>query len=164
MREKITERAHGIDVSHWQGSFVFAETTGQIDFAVAKIGEGYNTPYNRNADPADFSEFGPLWEYGCARVPIRGVYFYQRSGYSWKKQADMVLEAIEKLHSAKPHFIACDIEKIRNTVDKSFLADSLRIMDYWKDAGKIVVNYTNKDVLQNYIQPLGLKYYGQEWL
>src|SRR3990172_3761988 len=92
-REHITDRAHGIDVSHHQEQFLFNNTWGQIDFAIAKIGEGYNSPYSTRGlgDPADFLR---LWDYGCSEVEIRGVYFYQRSGYSWEKQANFVLEAI----------------------------------------------------------------------
>lgn len=165
IREHITERAHGLDCSHYQEEFILDNTWGQLDFAIAKIGEGYNTPYHNPVTvDMNFEQFLPLWDEGVARLDIRGVYFYQRSGYSWEFQASQVLEALGKL-AVKPQFIACDVEKINNSVDKSFLADALRIMDYWKvNSPYTVMLYTNKDVLQNYIQPIGLRYYGQEWL
>ena len=125
-REHITDRAHGIDVSHHQGQFLFNNTWGQIDFAIAKIGEGYNSPYSTRGlgDPADFLR---LWDYGCSEAEIRGVYFYQRSGYSWESQANFVLEAIRNLFN-KPHMIWCDVEKTRNVIDKTILADTLPLI------------------------------------
>ncbi len=158
-REKITTRAHGIDVSHHQEEYIYDKTWGQVDFAIVKIGMGYNTPYG------GWDNFNRLWDRGVAQLPIRGIYFYQKSGYSWKKQADLVLEAMQRL-SPSPHMLWLDIEKIGNIVDKTMLADSLRILDYWSGGLPeyyTIGDYTNKDVL-NIVQTLGLKNYGQEWL
>ncbi len=165
-REHITDRAHGIDVSHHQESFILDKTWGQIDFAIAKFGEGYNSPYSAGA-LGDFKDFMPLWNEGCARVDIRGLYFYQRSpahGYSWLRQAEEFLEAARKLN-VQPHLIACDVEGGNNIIDKSFLADTKRIMDYWKqNSNYTVVLYTNKDTLKNKVIPVGKAAYGIEWL
>jgi GH25 family lysozyme M1 (1,4-beta-N-acetylmuramidase) len=163
-REKITVRAHGIDISHHQGEFNLAKTWGQIDFAIAKVGEGYNTPYSSTkiADPA---EFEILWT-GVSEVPIRGLYFYQRSGgYSWQMQAKITAQYIARLQ-VQPHMLWCDLEKINNRIDKTMLADTLRIMDYWRTAlpGITIGLYTNKNVIQNYIIPVGGKYMGDEWV
>lgn len=165
MREHITDRAHGIDVSHHQGEFILEKTWGQIDFAIAKFGEGYNSPYNEPYTfEANYSDFLPLWDDGCARVPIRGIYFYQRSGYSWQKQAELLLERVERLN-AKPHMIWCDVEDGHNVIDKSFLADTLRIMDYWRDNTKYTIGlYTNKSTLQYKVLPIGKAAYGPGWL
>ena len=164
IREHITDRAHGIDVSHYQEDYVYAKTWGQVDFAIAKIGEGYNSPYSAKTlgDPSDFLR---IWETGVAQVGIRGVYFYQRSGYSWERQAVNVLEAVEKL-PVKPHSLWCDVEKGNNVVDKTMIADMKRIMDYWKTNALQYTTglYANKDILQNYILPLGEKKYGKQWI
>lgn len=164
IREHITDRAHGIDVSHYQESFILDKTFGQIDFAIAKIGEGYNSPYSSTI-LGDFKDFLSLWNDGVAKVGIRGVYFYQRSGFSWEAQATNVLKAIEKL-DVKPHMIWCDVEKGGNTISKEFLADTLRIMDFWKKNAPQYTSglYANKDILQNYVLPLGTKYYGVQWV
>ena len=162
-REHITDRAHGIDVSHWQDTYVYAKTWGQVDFAIAKLGEGYNSPYSSTV-LGDWTDFNKIWIGGCDQVAIRGVYFYQRSGYSWERQADTLLEAVEKLDT-KPHMIWCDIEKGNNTIDKTMLADSLRIMDHWKaNSPYLIGSYANKDIWQAYIYEIGLRYYGQEWV
>ena len=162
-REHITDRAHGIDVSHWQDKYIYAKTWGQVDFAIAKLGEGYNTPYS-STSLGDWTDFNAIWDEGCAKVGIRGVYFYQRSGYSWERQATGILESINKM-SVKPHMIWCDIEKGNNIIDKTMLADSLRIMDYWKaNSPYLVGSYANKDIWQAYIYDIGLRYYGQAWV
>jgi GH25 family lysozyme M1 (1,4-beta-N-acetylmuramidase) len=163
-REKITDRAHGIDVSHYQEQYIYAETWGQVDFAIAKIGEGYNSPYSRGT-LGDFSDFNKIWLEGVAQVPIRGVYFYQRSGYSWERQADNLLEAVERL-DVKPHMLWNDAERGNNVINKEYLADMLRIMDHWKvNAPQYTTGlYANKDMLQNYIKPIGVQNYGRQYL
>jgi len=107
----------------------------------------------------------PYRDDGCARVDIRGLYFYQRSGYSWLRQADIFLERLERLNT-KPHMLWCDVEKGGNTIGESFLADTKRILDYWRDNARQYTPglYANKDVLQNYILPLGKKFHGTEWV
>lgn len=163
-REHITDRAHGIDISHYQETYFFDKTWGQVDFAIAKIGEGYNSPYSASA-LGDFKDFDAIWNEGVAKLDIRGVYFYQRSGnYGWEMQATGVLEAIEKL-SVKPQMIWCDVEKGNNVINKTMLADTLRIMNYWKQNSPYTIGlYANQDVLQNYVIPIGLKYYGAAWV
>lgn len=163
-REIITTRAHGIDISHHQGQYILAKTWGQVNFAIAKLGEGYNSPYS-TGEPGNPTEFLRLWNEGCALVPMRGAYFYQRSGYSWQLQAGKFLEAVDKLE-VKPHMLWCDLEKINNTLDKAMMADTLRIMDYWfQQAPEYVTGlYTNIDILQNYILTIGKESYGPEWI
>jgi len=141
-------------------------TWGQTDFAIAKIGEGYNAPYRTIEGAHDGDrDFQLIWQ-GVAQIPIRGVYFYQRSGYSWQRQAEGVLNYII---SAKLdlHMLWLDVEKINNVIDKSMLADMRRILDYWQanvPAGITVGLYANPDVVNNYIVPLGTKNYGKDWV
>jgi len=165
-REHITERAHGIDVSHHQESFIFAKTTGQIDFAIAKFSQGYNIPYS-NGSLHDWTDFRRIWDQGVALVPIRGLYHYQMGGYySWERQANEVLEQMLKLEP-KPHMLFLDVEKIGNVVDKTFLADSLRMLLFWEanaPAGVKVGGYWNKDIAENYIMHIGLAEYGPEFV
>ena len=168
-REVITARAHGIDVSHHQDTYVYAKTWGQVDFAIAKIGQGYNSPYQIKYDEThtNFTDFNKIWLGGVDQVKRRGVYFYQMSGYSWQQQADLVLEAIEKL-ATKPQMLWLDLEKIGNTVDATMLADSKRILDYWKiNAPSYLTKiglYDNKDICQYYLETIGVQQYGQQWL
>lgn len=165
VREHITDQAHGVDVSHHQGAYNPDLTWGQTDFVIAKLGEGYNSPYSAPYDIThqNFSQFLPLWE-GVAKIPIRGVYHYQRSDYSWEAQATNFLNAIAGL-DVKPHMLWCDLEKINNVIDKTMIADTLNIMRFWKANSPYTVGYYgNEDVLINYVQPMGLRYYGQAWL
>lgn len=158
MREQITNRAHGIDVSHHQEEFILAKTWGQIDFGIAKIGMGYNTPYN------GWDAFMRLWEAGVGLLDMRGVYFYQKSGYSWSRQGELVLEALKRL-DPKPQMLWLDLEKIGNVVDKTMLADAYRILELWDaEFPGIVGLYTNPDILTNYIQRIGLMKYGQQFV
>ena len=148
-REKITDRAHGIDLSHWQGKFVYADTWGQIDFAIGKIGEPYMS--KDWIDP----KFSALWDVGIAQVGIRGLYWYQRSGVPWKQQADKFLEAADKL-SPWVHILALDVEKTNNTLNKNFFIDTKNILDYLMENGdeRRVIHYTNPDILDNYMFPI----------
>ncbi len=163
-REHVTDRAHGIDVSHYQTEFIYAKTWGQMDFAIAKIGEGYNVPYSHNVS-GKFDEFNKLWVGGVDQVPIRGLYHYQRGGsYGWERQATAVLEAANKLSPA-PHILALDLEHTNNVVNETMIADFRRIAEYWqKNSRYMVMGYWNVDIFQNYLYPLGLKYYGQAYI
>jgi GH25 family lysozyme M1 (1,4-beta-N-acetylmuramidase) len=149
-------RAHGIDISHWEEWFKAEQATVEIDFAIAKITEG-----KWWVDP----EFDQLW-YGVRQIPIRGLYHYQRSGQSWKEQADFFLTNASKYDV---QIYALDIEKINNTLDGTFFSDVRRIIDYWRAQapGKKVMMYTNYDLYQYYLPIFMYNLYGQEgrdWL
>jgi len=173
-REKITTRAHGIDISAYQifrgytkeqdRGFDLERTWGQIDFGIVKLGEGYNTPYKTREGSKDGDrDFRLLWD-GVSELDIRGVYFYQRSGYSWQQQADMVLEYLQAL-DVKPHILSLDVEKINNVLDKSFFADTHRILNYWKkNSPYTVIQYSGNDIINNYLVPIGTRYYGKAWV
>jgi GH25 family lysozyme M1 (1,4-beta-N-acetylmuramidase) len=155
-REVITTRAHGIDISRWQETYIYAQTWGQVDFVIQKMTEGlwWDT------------DWGKLWDQGTSQVAIRGMYHYQRSGLSWKAQADNILEMVERV-SPRLHIIALDVEKINNTLDKTYFTDSMRILDYLSvNSDRKVILYINPDVF-NIAHPLMLKNYGQsgvKWL
>lgn len=155
-REVITTRAHGIDISHWQGTYNYHQTWGQVDFVIQKMTEG--TWWDQN--------YGALWDNGTSQVAIRGMYHYQRSGVSWKAQADNILAMVERV-TPKIHIIALDVEKINNTLDKTYFSDSKRILEYLSvNSDRRVVLYINPDVF-NIAHPLMLKNFGQEgvrWL
>lgn len=175
MREVITQRAHGIDISMYQlfrgatkeqdRGFDLERTWGQIDFGIVKIGEGYNTPYKTLQGSKDGDrDFRLLWD-GVSKLPIRGVYFYQRSGFSWKQQAENVLQYLDTLE-VKPHMVWLDLEKINNVIDKTMIADAKNIMDYWKaniSYAKVGL-YANPDVINNYVIPLGTRNYGKAYV
>lgn len=133
-REVLTHRAHGIDISPWQETYDFDKTWGQVDFAIQKMTEG------TWSDP----NYQKLWDKGTSKVGIRGMYHYQRSGVSWKAQADNILETIRKVDL---HIVALDIEKINNTLNSSYFADSGRILKYLSEnCNKKIVMYINPDV------------------
>jgi GH25 family lysozyme M1 (1,4-beta-N-acetylmuramidase) len=141
-------------------------TWGQVDFAIAKIGEGLNTPYRTKEGAKDGDrDFRLLWD-GVSKIDIRGVYFYQRSGMSWRAQADGVLEYLRKLE-VKPHMVWLDVEKINNVIDKTMIADAKNIMDYWRKELPMeytVGLYANPDVVNNYIVPIGTRNYGKDYV
>lgn len=155
-REVITTRAHGIDVSRWQETYVYAQTWGQVDFAIQKMTEG--TWWD--------DKWGNLWDQGTSQVPIRGMYHYQRSGTSWKAQADNILEMVARV-TPKLHIIALDVEKINNILDKTYFSDSKRILEYLSvNSDRKIILYINPDIF-NIAHPLMLKNFGQEgvkWL
>lgn len=156
-RETITTRAHGIDISPWQDGYIFDKTWGQVDFAIQKMTEGlwWDTDY------------GKRWDTGTSQVGIRGMYHYQRSGISWKAQADNILEMVARV-APKLHIVALDVEKINNVLDKTYFSDSQRILEYLSvNSDRKIILYINPDVFNNYAYPLMLKNYGQaatKWL
>lgn len=146
VREHITNRAHGLDISPWQETYDYSKTFGQVDFAIQKMTEG--TWWD--------SSYGKLWDLGTSQVSIRGMYHYQRSGVSWKAQADNILNMINRV-SPKIHIVALDIEKINNILDATYFADSGRILNYLsQNCDRKVIMYVNTDVF-NTMYP---KYFG----
>lgn len=175
MREQITQRAHGIDISMYQlfrGATKEQDrgynpdlTWGQTDFVVVKVGEGYNTPYKTLQGAKDGDrDFRLLWD-GAAKIDIRGLYFYQRSGFSWGRQADEVLNFVRTL-DVQPHMLWLDLEKINNTINNTMIADAKNILDKWKrELPNITVGlYANPDVINNYVVPIGTRNYGKQFV
>lgn len=161
------EYAEGIDVSWWEWSFDPTKATKPIHFAFMKLTEGITHIDKR---------VNEIWQ-GVKQIMARGGYHYQRSGYSWLKQAEHFLRVFERFDM---HFMILDVERNRfenenshlvwdNTYDDGFFADTRRIIEYWRSAHpeKIAVLYTNIDTYDNYLYPAMLRLYGPEgveWL
>jgi len=158
-QEHITDRAHGIDVhsGQYREDFYkqllvpnFNALTGQVDFVIIKRSEGFWV------DP----RFREVWDILASPCPIKGIYHYQRSGVSWKRQADNVLENKPK----DCQFIALDVEKTNNVLDKTFFADSSRILRYWKDNSDVkIVYYLNEDVGKTMLRIMQQNYPADKW-
>lgn len=147
-------RAIGPDLSHWKDYYDPEGAPNQADFAITKATEG--TTY---VDPA----LDPIWN-GVKKLPIRGLFHYQRSGMSWKAQADHFLHYAARYDA---HILALDVEKINNTTDARFFQDSFRMIKYLQEqAAPIktikVMLYTNKDIFQNYLFPVWKRDFGRE--
>ena len=150
MQTQITTRANGIDtdptqyLTDAQGNPLppnYADLTGQCDFVFVKMTEGISGVLNG---------FPIIWSKLATPAPIRGIYHYQRSGVSWQQQADNLLKGIP----TDCQIIALDIEKTNNVMDKTFFANSSRLLNYWKANSKCkVIYYINQDVYMNYMLP-----------
>jgi len=92
-------RAHGIDISHWQGRFKMpADPPYPIDFVVQKVTEGIFR------DPAY-----AILKDDTLSVPVRGAYHYFRAQWDWKAQMDTFLSNVDGYQ-----FVALDAEKTMN--------------------------------------------------
>lgn len=143
-------RAQGVDIyGKYQGWFRPETATQQIDFAVQKLTEG-TTIVDLKRDE--------IWN-GVKQIGMRGAYHYQRSGVSWKAQADYFLDIASRYDH---HFFALDVEKINNALNDSFWADMYRIVNYWKEQApsKTIVLYSNKDLFGAFIYPRIKALYG----
>lgn len=143
-------RAQGVDVyGPYQGYFRPETATQRIDFAIQKLTEG-TTIIDAKRDE--------IWS-GVKQIGIRGAYHYQRSGVSWKAQADYFLDTASKYDH---HFYALDVEKYNNTLNDPFAADMYRMINYWKEqaASKRIVLYSNKNLFETFIYPRIKALYG----
>lgn len=122
--------AIGNDVSRYNITFNPSLASGPIDFSIQKATEG--TTY------VDL-KYEEIWQ-GVSQVGIRGAYHYQRSGMSWEAQATHFLN-ISSQHDY--HFSVLDVEEYGNIYNDTFFADTRRILDRWRNAGRFVVLYTN---------------------
>lgn len=122
--------AIGNDVSRYNITFDPSLANGPIDFSIQKATEG--TTY------VDL-KYEEIWQ-GVSQIEIRGAYHYQRSGMSWEAQALHFLN-ISSLHNY--HFSVLDLEEYGNVYSDTFFADTRRILDRWRNAGRFVVLYTN---------------------
>ena len=124
----------------------YADLSVKPDFVIVKMSEG------TYVDPHFMDVYSPL----AQPASVRGVYHYQRSGVSWQLQADNLLRNLP----SDCNVIALDVEKINNTMDAGFFADSSRILRYWAANSKCkVIYYTGQDVYMNYILPVMNKWY-----
>lgn len=144
-------RAHGVDLSHWDGSFDPAKASGVIDFAVMKASEGLVK------DPA----FAAIWS-GVEKVTVRGAYHYLRSGWDWERQADFFWSAVKDYSF---DLYALDYEGIGNVMDAKFA----NMAHLWMEniqgkaaesagtsrAGRPVLLYTNPSHYDANLYPYG---------
>ncbi len=92
-------RAHGIDISHWQGFYHHQENPPlPVDFVIQKLTEGIYRDPSYSTLKKDIQV-----------VPIRGGYHYFRGQWNWKQQMDVFLSQLEGYH-----FWALDVEKRYN--------------------------------------------------
>jgi GH25 family lysozyme M1 (1,4-beta-N-acetylmuramidase) len=92
-------RAHGIDLSHWQTYYrPQANPPRPVDFVIQKITEAVfrDTAYSTIKEQIQ-------------SVPIRGGYHYFRGQWYWKAQMDLFLSNLDGYH-----FWALDVEKAGN--------------------------------------------------
>lgn len=143
-------RAQGVDVyGRYQGYFRPETATQRIDFAIQKLTEGI-TIKDLKMDE--------IWS-GVKQIGMQGAYHYQRSGVSWRDQANYFLDFASKYDH---HFYADDLEKINNVLNDSFAADMYRIIHHWKEQApaKKIILYSNKDLFETFIFPRIKALYG----
>lgn len=155
----ITTRAHLIDTyvdeypRGWQNKLIvprYEDLPGQIDGVIVQI---YQRGY--------WTDFPAVWEPLASPAPARGVYVYQVND-SWERQA---VGALERL-PPDCQSIWLDIEKGGNTLDRTFIADSGRILDLWRAERPhlLIGYYANSDVYMNYIlRTIAKNYPGMRW-
>lgn len=135
-------RAHGVDLSHWDVAFDPAKATGRIDFAIMKVSD------------ATFRDkkFAEIWS-GVQKVPIRGAYHYLRSGFDWKAQADFFISVVSGYDF---HFYAMDFEGTNNTMGAPFADMARKWIEYvTTQTGKLVLLYTNPAHYDGDLSPYG---------
>ena len=98
-----------------------------------------------------WANFPLMWNNLASPAQVRGVYTYAVSSMSWQQEADEVLAATPP----DCQIMALDIEKTGNALDKTFMADCSRVLNYWKAnfKGKVIY-YANSDMYMNYILPI----------
>lgn len=158
-------RAHGIDISHNQGSFDLAVNREDIDFVIVR-------PSNGLFKDRRFAEFAEE----IAEVRVRGAYHYFRSFKSpaiedpavelpWKDQADLFLELVKDKGF---HFFALDFErsgkfqvnwttelKRDNILSEQFAEDAQKWLSYVdKETSETIMIYTNQPLYQKWLSPL----------
>lgn len=142
-------RALGPDLSRWEVSYNPDLATNKADFAITKATEGLTW-----VDPS----LDDIWK-GISKLDIRGLYHYQRSGLSWRAQADhflMVSNAYDH------HMLALDVEQTNNTLTDTFFQDSYRILQYLRDkTSSKVLLYTSQNLFQNYLYPSWVRSFGK---
>ena len=134
---KLTDRAHGIDVSKYDRTFYPDLATHQLDFVTQRLS------YGLKRDEA----YTELWQ-GVEQVELRGGYHYLSSGVPWRDQMDFFLE----LAGTDYLWLAVDFEVAYNNVNLWFaeeLGQSLAYLDA-NFAGKVLM-YTNRYLYNEWI-------------
>jgi GH25 family lysozyme M1 (1,4-beta-N-acetylmuramidase) len=92
-------RAHGFDLSHWQGFYKPVPVPPRpVDFVIQKLSE------------AVYPDLGyEIIKAQIRPVPVKGGYHFFRAGWSWRDQMDIFLSMLDGYD-----FWALDVEKISN--------------------------------------------------
>jgi len=148
-------RDQGVDISHHDPVLDPAKAVKRIGFVFMKLTEGTGF-----VDP----ELETMWK-GVKQVDVRGGYHYQRSGFSWKLQADHFLKVASWFDL---HVYVLDLEPENNKLDDTFFIDTRRIINYWREhapVGKKIILYTNWDCYKQLYYALK-RYYpdAEQWL
>jgi GH25 family lysozyme M1 (1,4-beta-N-acetylmuramidase) len=142
-------RAVGIDISKWDVSFDYDRATIKPDFVINRV--SYGTLKD--------SLFDSLID-NIMKAPIKGGYIYLRSGESWLNQAASFYNIVKDY----PYdFFVCDVERIYNVVDRTYIAMAIEWMNKIKvTTNKPVFIYSNPDVYNTAInvwEPIRAKMY-----
>ena len=132
-------RAHGVDVSKYDGSFAPEQATGPVDFAIQRLS------YVMRPDEKLEVLAPPV-----QRVPIRGAYHYLSTGAGWREQADFFLSLARRVGAF--HFYACDFEEAYNNLSMRFVDEAWNFIQYVQDrTGKRCLIYTNPSLYSKWI-------------
>lgn len=125
-------RAHGADISKYQGRYQPAEP---LDFIFQRVSYGLRVD---EAFPQLYQDIQP--------VPLRGGYHYFSSAATWQAQAEHYLELVQDCNY---HLHACDMESAYNNVNAAFVLGCIRWMQYvMQETGKKVLLYTNPNIYE----------------
>ena len=141
----MTDRAHGIDYSKYQTTFMPTDNPPRpLDFGVQR------SSYALKTDEL-FYQLLP----GTEKLKRRGWYHYYSTGIDVKLQADYTVNVI-KNSGLKYHFFWSDYETAYNNLN----ADSARDIIYMtkeveQRAGVPAMLYTNPSIWNSYLEPFG---------
>jgi GH25 family lysozyme M1 (1,4-beta-N-acetylmuramidase) len=147
--EIATIRAHGIDISKYDGYFLPENATGRLDFVIQRA--SYGTVRDE--------EFERL-QTGVQRIGIRGAYHYLSSHLNWQLQADAF---INYTGNRGFHFFACDFEGAFNNLSVNFAKMAWDWIMYVKQMTNLpVLLYTSPSLYTSYITP-SQSQFGIDW-
>lgn len=133
-------RAKGFDVSKYDKPIYLFKATKKVDFTIQRLSYGTKT------DEAYQENLSAL-----SGVPVRGAYHYFSTAVPWKDQADKFLSLV-KGH----HFLMGDYEESYNNLGRGSALEYKLFLDYLSAQSHLpVVNYTRKDLYDNYLAPYG---------
>lgn len=138
---KITERAHGIDISKYDQWFEPATATGQLDFVIQR------TSYGLKTDEA-YAKLLPR----VLEMELRGAYHYYSTAVPWQDQADKLLE----LTSDRHQWLCWDYEKYYNNLNQAAAEASFQALQYLKLHfwGRVLL-YTNPSIYRDNLRIFG---------
>lgn len=143
-----TPTAHGIDVSHHQGTIDWDRVAGQIDFAILRCGYGSNTTEQ------DDRQWKANVE-ACTRLKIPfGVYIYSYATTEAQavSEARHVLRLLEGYSPSLPVYLDLEDDSILAKCDNAqILRNAKAFCDLIQEAGYEVGIYANTNWWTNYL-------------